>query len=164
MVVSSKAKVSWPEEVIQWPLQIHPRSLGACVTWESSKMDFFTHLKCVFMCRHVYIYTHPLLYTCTQDFSYYCRSMWERILGELSSLTVNHYVKGAVCSSNPIHFLSNSANVSSQSASCPFCVCAEKKSSSDQATQLVLVLVFICVETQPLNICLSTCRRWLAVS
>ncbi len=30
------------------------------------------------------------------------------------------------CNSNPACFLSNSANVSSQSASCPFCVCAEK--------------------------------------
>ncbi len=37
-------------------------------------------------------------------------------------------LKGAVCNSDPIHFLSNSANISSWPACFPFCVCAEKKS------------------------------------
>ncbi len=43
-------------------------------------------------------------------------------MGIFQSLTL----KGVVCKSNPIHFLSNSANISSRSAGCPFCVCAEK--------------------------------------
>ena len=37
-------------------------------------------------------------------------------------------LKGRVSDPNPIHFLSNSFNVSSRSASGPFCVCAENKS------------------------------------
>ncbi len=37
-------------------------------------------------------------------------------------------IKSVVCNSNPIHFfLSNSENISSRSACCPFCVCAENK-------------------------------------
>ncbi len=37
-------------------------------------------------------------------------------------------IKGVVCDSNPKHFLSNSANISSRSASCLLCACAEKES------------------------------------
>ncbi len=48
------------------------------------------------------------------------------VLLMVTSLFIN-IVKGVVCSTHPIHFLSNSANVSSRSASCPFCACAEKK-------------------------------------
>lgn len=37
-------------------------------------------------------------------------------------------IKGASGDCNPIHFLSNSANIASRSANCSFWVCAEKKS------------------------------------
>ncbi len=37
------------------------------------------------------------------------------------------YIKGVIYDSDPIHFLSNSENISSRSTSFPFCVCAEKK-------------------------------------
>ncbi len=37
------------------------------------------------------------------------------------------FVKGVVYDSNPIHFCSNSANISSQTASFLLCVCAEEK-------------------------------------
>lgn len=37
------------------------------------------------------------------------------------------HIKGGVCDSNPIHiYFPNSANISSRSASCSFCVCGEK--------------------------------------
>ncbi len=39
-------------------------------------------------------------------------------------------IKGVACDSKPMHFLSNSVNISSRSASFPFCVCAEKKSGT----------------------------------
>ncbi len=39
------------------------------------------------------------------------------------------YKLKVVCNSNAINVLSNSANISSWSISCPFCVCTEKKSS-----------------------------------
>ncbi len=37
--------------------------------------------------------------------------------------------KGVVCNSNPIHFLSNSVNMSTWSTSFPFCVCTEKQAA-----------------------------------
>ncbi len=47
------------------------------------------------------------------------------------------YLKVVVSDSNPKHFLSNSVNISWRSASCPFCVCAEKQSGVH--TQPVLI-------------------------
>lgn len=39
---------------------------------------------------------------------------------------IHKLIKGIISDSNPIHFLSDSANISSQSSSCPFSLCTEK--------------------------------------
>lgn len=44
-----------------------------------------------------------------------------------SSQRSDSLLKGIVSDSIPIHFFSNSVNISPQSYSCPFCVCAEKE-------------------------------------
>lgn len=62
VVIVWQARVSWPDDIIIWPLKDHLSScelLKAFVTFQSSKMGFFIHLKCVFT-YSVYIYRHTL--------------------------------------------------------------------------------------------------------
>ncbi len=63
--------------------------------------------------------------------------------------SVYQFIKGVVCNSNSVHFVSNSENISSWAASCPFCVCTEKKSGVHTQSWLCKWKINRVTQTEP---------------
>ncbi len=96
-----------------------------CRTENKVRVNNLSHLHwTLFPATILYCFTDAVLDKVLLD----AKRLWDgKTFGIHVSLA--KLLKGVVCNSNSIHFLSNSANISSRSASGPFCVCSEKKSN-----------------------------------
>ncbi len=88
-------------------------------------------------------------------------SLWEwEHFWKVKHLATLHFFKSVVCYSIPFHFLSNSVNISSPSASCPFCVCTEKKSGVHTQPWLCKWETNRVARTEPHNSCSCTGQQF----
>ncbi len=102
---------------------IYGASAACCTEWHANRLawlqasakisDLFSNLKWT-------KWQFSLIIRLTSDFRFVVVILLQE------SCILKRYLKGVVCNSNPIHFWSNSANISSRSTRCAFCVCAEK--------------------------------------
>ncbi len=110
--------ITSPDSTIAWPSARSYKWRGIFDReWDAQANGALAHFQCQFSLEENATHTHhaearPAVHT--------HRDAKKRQL-------LTHILKGVVYNSNPIHFLSSSENISSRSASFPFCVCAEKK-------------------------------------